>query len=133
MMQTIQVNLASCPHARILRRPPELQSAKLRSDAIQIEHKDIAMTHKFAVGQIVNLIPSKLRSAAPGDYEVVRRMPGLDSNPDNPSYRVKSIDEKHERVATERELTFSMQPASVFSSSDASPDPTFGTLPEPTR
>ncbi len=59
-------------------------------------------SHSFKVGQIVDLIPTTLRSAASGSYEIVRLLP-CDSN--DPQYRVKSKDEKHERVVPQRDLT----------------------------
>jgi len=47
-----------------------------------------------------------LQPAAPGESEVCRLMPAGDrDDPDDPSYRIKSIDEKHERVAAESDLT----------------------------
>ena len=73
------------------------------------------MTHKFAVGQIVDLMPSKLRSAARGAYEIRHLMPASDASPGNPCYRVKSIDENHERVVPESDLTLSMRSEAVFS------------------
>jgi hypothetical protein len=57
--------------------------------------------HRFKVGQIVEILPSTLRSAATGDYEIVRLVP-CDSN--DPQYRIKSRNEKHERVVAERDL-----------------------------
>jgi hypothetical protein len=62
------------------------------------------MSHKFSVGQTVDLIPRMLRAAAAGKYEVVGLMPILDNDPDNPRYRIKSLSEKHERVVSESEL-----------------------------
>ena len=44
-------------------------------------------THKFKVGQTVDLIPSMSRSAARGYYEIISLRPGEE---DNPQYRVKS-------------------------------------------
>ena len=73
------------------------------------------MTHKFSVGQAVDLIPTTLRSAAAGDYEIRRLMPVSDGDPQNPSYRVKNIVEKHERVVRESEITLSARPKSAFS------------------
>jgi hypothetical protein len=32
-------------------------------------------------------------------------MPALDADPGEPVYRIKSVDEKHERVAAESDLT----------------------------
>jgi len=64
------------------------------------------VSHKFSVGQAVVLVARVLQPAAPGEYEVCRLMPAGDrDDPDDPSYRIKSIDEKHERVAAESDLT----------------------------
>jgi len=63
------------------------------------------MSHKFSVGQAVVLMPRVLQPAAPGEYEVLRLMPALDADPGEPVYRIKSVDEKHERVAAESDLT----------------------------
>ncbi len=57
--------------------------------------------HRFKVGQIVEILPSTLRSAAPGNYEIVHLIP-CDAN--DPQYRIKSLKEKHERVLPERDL-----------------------------
>ena len=65
------------------------------------------MSHKFSVGQIVDLVPKILGAAAPGQYEVRQLMPQSDRDAGDPSYRIKSIDEKHERVALESDLTLS--------------------------
>ena len=63
------------------------------------------MSHKFSVGQAVVLATRVLQPAAPGEYEVLRLMPAPDGDPDERVYRIKSIDEKHERVAAESDLT----------------------------
>jgi hypothetical protein len=73
------------------------------------------MSHKFSVGQVVDLIPIKLRAAAQGQYEVRQLMPASDCDVGDPSYRIKSIDEKHERVAPESELTLSTGREAAFS------------------
>jgi hypothetical protein len=65
------------------------------------------MAHKFNIGQIVELETGVLRSSAPGPYEIRHLIPASDRNPDEPCYRIKSIAEKHERAATESELTLS--------------------------
>ncbi len=65
------------------------------------------MAHKFNVGQIVELEPGVLRLAALGPYEIRHLVPASDRDPDDPCYRIKSIAEKHERVAPESELTLS--------------------------
>ena len=62
------------------------------------------MSHKFSVGQVVDLIPRILRAAANGQYEVRQLMPASDRDAGDPSYRIKSIDEKHERVVFESDL-----------------------------
>jgi hypothetical protein len=69
------------------------------------------MAHKFKIGQLVDLEPSVLRSLALGPYEIRHLIPPSDRNPGDPCYRMKSIAEKHERVASESELTLSL---SVF-------------------
>jgi len=70
------------------------------------------MAHKFNVGQIVELEPRLLRSSAPGPYEIRHLIPASDRDPGNPCYRIKSVVEKHERVAPESDLTLSVN---VFS------------------
>ena len=65
------------------------------------------MAHKFNIGQIVELAPRVLRSSAPGPYEIRQLVPASDRDPGDPCYRIKSIAEKHERVAPESELTLS--------------------------
>jgi hypothetical protein len=70
------------------------------------------MTHKFNVGQIVELEPRLLRLSAPGPYEIRHLIPASDRDPGNPRYRIKSVVEKHERVAPESDLTLSVN---VFS------------------
>jgi hypothetical protein len=71
------------------------------------------MTHKFSIGQTVDLTPVTLRRAAAGAYEILHLMPESDASRDDPSYRVKSISEKHERVVSESELTASAEPAAL--------------------
>ena len=66
------------------------------------------MSHKFHVGQIVELAPRLLRSSAPGPYEIRHLMPVSDRDPGDPCYRIKSIAEKHERVALESDLMLSV-------------------------
>jgi hypothetical protein len=63
------------------------------------------VAHKFNIGQIVELAPRVLRSSAPGPYEIRHLIPASERDPDDPCYRIKSIAEKHERVAPESELT----------------------------
>jgi len=65
------------------------------------------MAHKFNIGQIVELEPGVLRLSAPGPYQICHLVPASDRDPGDPCYRIKSIAEKHERVAPESELTLS--------------------------
>jgi hypothetical protein len=69
------------------------------------------MAHKFNVGQIVELEPRLLRSSATGPYEIRHLVPASDRDPGDPCYRIKSVAEKHERVASESDLTLAV---SVF-------------------
>jgi len=63
------------------------------------------VVHKYQVGQIVDLEPMVLRSSAPGSYKIRFLVPASDRDPGDPCYRIKSIAEAHERVASESELT----------------------------
>jgi hypothetical protein len=65
------------------------------------------MAHKFKIGQRVELEPSVLRSLATGPYEIRHLIPSSDRDPSDPRYRIRSTAEKHERVASESELTLS--------------------------
>ena len=59
-------------------------------------------THKYQLGQTVELIPSIAnRTAQPGTYTIARLMPpeGRD-----PQYRVKHTQDGHERAVGESEL-----------------------------
>jgi hypothetical protein len=76
--------------------------------------KDILVPHKFSVGQAVDLVPRTLRAAAPGQYEVRRLMPESDRDTGDPSYQIKSVHEKHERVVFESDLMVSARSEAVF-------------------
>jgi hypothetical protein len=73
------------------------------------------VTHKFAVGQVVDLAHMVSRPAAPGGYEIRSLVPASDNDMETPRYRIKNIAEQYERVAPENELTLSNRPMSVFS------------------
>lgn len=49
-------------------------------------------------------MPRLARPAASGGYEIVRLLP-VENRSDSPRYRIRSLAEKHERVAVESELT----------------------------
>jgi len=61
-------------------------------------------THKFKVGQTVDLIQSMSRSAASGHYEILSLRPAEGGSP---QYRIKSRSEAHERVVAESDLILS--------------------------
>lgn len=65
----------------------------------------LALEHKFTVGQIVELIPSSLRIAAAGRYEITHLMPEPDVSWQSPRYRIKSHAEIYQRVVPETDLT----------------------------
>jgi hypothetical protein len=66
----------------------------------------------FCLDVVVDHSPSlKTGGAAPGPYEIRHLVPASDRDPGDPCYRIKSITEKHERVARESDLTLSV---SVF-------------------
>jgi hypothetical protein len=76
---------------------------------------DNMVMHRFSVGQAVNLIPRALRPAAAGEYEIRHLIPATDADPEMPRYRIKNVAEKHERVASESDLTLLNGSSSVFS------------------
>ncbi len=59
-------------------------------------------SHKFKIGQIVTIRPSLSRNVPGGVYEVTKQLP---HNGHEFEYRIKSVNEPHERVARESELT----------------------------
>jgi hypothetical protein len=63
------------------------------------------MTHRFKIGQIVELRSSIHKTGAVGPYEIRSLVPASDSEPRDPRYRIKSTAEKWERVAPETELS----------------------------
>ena len=58
-------------------------------------------THQFKVDEWVDIIPSTLRSAAPGRYRIVRLVP---CDAETPRYCIRSQDEKHDRILAEHDL-----------------------------
>ena len=65
------------------------------------------MSHKFSIGQKVDLVHRMMLTAPRGQYEVRRLMPESDRDTGDPTYRIKSSDENYERVAQESDLTAS--------------------------
>ncbi len=60
------------------------------------------MAHKFQVGETVTMSPATSRNVPGGVYEVTKQLPDNDGEC---RYRIKSMNEPHERVARESELT----------------------------
>jgi len=59
-------------------------------------------SHKFHVGEIVNLRPVVSRNVPGGAYEVTKQLP---HNGREFEYRIKSAREEHERVVEESDIT----------------------------
>ena len=57
--------------------------------------------HKFRVGQIVQLLRSSSRNLPGGVFKITKQLP---ESAGEYEYRVKSINEPHERVVRESEL-----------------------------
>ena len=59
-------------------------------------------SHKFGVNDVVLLKPAVSQNIAGGTYQVTRLLP---ENRGEFEYRIKNLEEPHERVARESELT----------------------------
>jgi hypothetical protein len=60
------------------------------------------LSHHFESGQDVRLARNlAYRTSAPGVYKIVRALPGDGSEP---QYRIKSVNEPHDRVVNESDL-----------------------------
>jgi hypothetical protein len=59
-------------------------------------------SHKFHVGQTVTIRPALSRNVPGGVYEITKQLP---ENRGEFEYRIKSVNELHERVARESKLT----------------------------
>jgi hypothetical protein len=57
--------------------------------------------HKFHIGETVQLLPPISRHASGGVYVVTKRLP---ESAGEYEYRIKSINEPHERLVRESEL-----------------------------
>jgi len=65
--------------------------------------KELMPIHQFRITQSVRFrYYERLRSAAPGEYEILGYQPHEDGEP---RYRIKSALEQHERIARESELS----------------------------
>ncbi len=61
------------------------------------------MSHKFAIGQTVHLVPSNANNGVAGSYEIRQLMPVSDYQTE-PRYRVRNVTERHERIVAESDL-----------------------------
>jgi hypothetical protein len=59
-------------------------------------------SHKFQVGQVVELTAVLSRNVPGGRFVVMKQLP---EGPGELEYRIKSVDEPHERVVRESQLT----------------------------
>ena len=58
--------------------------------------------HKFQVGAYVRIAPRPLGAMPAGRYQIVRQMP---PEGNNNQYRVKFVDDGHERMVKESDLS----------------------------
>jgi len=58
-------------------------------------------SHKFQVGQTVTIRPALSRNVPGGVYEITKQLP---ENHGEFEYRIKGVNELHERVARESKL-----------------------------
>ena len=59
------------------------------------------MSGRYSSGQIVHLVRSSLRTAADGEFKIVRPLP---DDGGETQYRIKSAREPHDRVVKESDL-----------------------------
>jgi hypothetical protein len=59
------------------------------------------LSHKFHVGQLVHIAPAISRNVPGGSYEITKKLP---ESRGEFEYRIKSMNEPHERVVRESEL-----------------------------
>jgi len=60
------------------------------------------MDHRYKAGQRVRFSPGAANRTAAGTYEVTRQLPAGDDG--ERQYRIKNVQEQHERVVKESEL-----------------------------
>jgi hypothetical protein len=80
----------------------EQDSRSLRRARIPATVPSAINDHKYEVAQVVNFTPDKSSlETSPGRYEILRQLPtsGLENQ-----YRVRSVEDNHERVVRESQL-----------------------------
>ena len=66
-------------------------------------------SHKYKIGETITYAgPLRGRGAAPGEYEIIDHRPQQDGEP---VYLIKSVLEKHQRIARESDLRNQPNPA----------------------
>jgi hypothetical protein len=76
---------------------------RLPTQAATAESFADGMTHKFKIGQAVTYHPAQRGQDAPrGIYQITQFLPQRDAG--QFEYRIRSVEEGHERVASESEL-----------------------------
>jgi len=86
--------------ARAMSSAQRIMIKWLRKAILHTTSDSTMPTHKFHIGQTVFLIPAL--SVPGGAYVVTKRMPERDGEF---QYRVKSVNEPHERVVRESEMS----------------------------
>jgi hypothetical protein len=80
----------------------EQDSRSLRRAQMPARVQSAINDHKYEVAQVVNFTPDKSSlETSPGRYEILRQLPtdGLENQ-----YRVRSVEDNHERVVRESQL-----------------------------
>jgi uncharacterized surface protein with fasciclin (FAS1) repeats len=86
---------------------PELLSPRVALNSIA---EEAGLTHKFTIGQTVQVAPSHAHNAVAGNYEIRHLMPTSDYQME-PRYRIRNEAERHERVVTESDLMLPQETA----------------------
>jgi hypothetical protein len=73
------------------------------SHSLSIDMEEEDLSHKFAIGQTVHLVPSNANKGVVGSYEIRQIMPVSDYQTE-PRYRIRNVTERHERIVPESDL-----------------------------
>jgi hypothetical protein len=88
---------ASSPFLQIRRLAP----VSLWYNEFDFTLENSMSSHRYRIGQVVQLIPSISRNVSGGAYEITKQLPESGGEFE---YRIKSMNERHERVVRESEL-----------------------------
>ena len=102
------MKITKCPRNPIPPPDPPIPVLQLRRLAFFRDTFDLAFTlessmlsHKFRIGQRVEFNPASSRNVPGGSYEIKKRLP---ESRGEFEYRIRSVDEPHERLVRESEL-----------------------------